>query len=345
MARGLILPRVTARGALSFLLLLAASLASPAFAAPGCRHVPEVILGLDAQGRPTPRWIDAVRDRVDMDALKSLSMTARPLSADEAAWVALVRDEARTWCPRVVRLNAPFRHVTPPRNPKILLGNQGGDDGFTSGTDAVAMDLSALVRVYGSAGLDENHRLVRRLLSHEYTHLLVHPWLDSVGWSADWAGQDPYLQALRVLFNEGLGNLRSIEDSDQWVSADGQLTDFAKQKLAVLEPRMLERLKGLEAHPAPEEAARLMRNISQGSLSDKWGAIPIALWLAEDTSFDPDRLAVWVGAKPDFILALAVRRADPRLRPAFRQLLDRVAAHVVAHRQPAHPPRRATTSK
>jgi hypothetical protein len=297
---------------------------------------PQVTLAITTSGQPADSWIDAVRDRVANTELANIVVTARPLSADEAGWLALIREEASHWCEQLDRLNAPFRRVSPPRKLTLLLGNQGGDDAFTSGADVIAMDLGALAHAYGEASGDAQRSLVRRLLSHEYTHLLIRPYLESVGWSEAWAAHDPLLQALRTLYNEGHANLRSIEDP-RWIAAKGQPTELARAALIELQPRMIERLQALAAQPAPADAAKLLRNISQGPLAKKWGALPIALWLAADTGLESEALAAWVEAGPQRILELAVRNADAQFRPAFQQLLDEAAKHVAVGRSDGRP--------
>jgi hypothetical protein len=280
---------------------------------------------MDATGRPTRDWLDAIHDRVSADDLTAIAQTPKPLSADEASWRDDISATAVAWCETIPRLNAPFRHVTPPRAPGVLLGNQGGGDGFTHDPDDVAIDLGQMVQAYADMPRAARPALIRRLLSHEYTHLLLHRWMNATGWSEASVADDPFRQALRTLYNEGIANLRSIED-ERWVSADGTLTEHARQTLAALQPLMLERLQGLAANPSPEEAARLLRNISQGPLERKWGAIPVALWLAEDTHAGAAQLATWIEARPDGILALAVRHADPQYRQAFTDLLARARA-------------------
>lgn len=289
---------------------------------------PHVTLGLTDTGRPTAEWIDAIRDRVGASDLATIEQTARPLSADETAWRTLIASEAGAWCEAIPRLNAPFRHVSPPINPGILLGNQGGGDGFTHDPNDVAIDLHEMTQAYADMPDGDRHALVRRLLAHEYTHLLLHRWMDAHGWSEASVTHDPFRRALRTLYNEGIANYRSIEDP-RWVGADGALTPHARDTLAALQPVMLERLQGLAAHPSDEDAAHLLRNISQGPLERKWGAIPIALWLADATYGDPQRMAAWIEGGPDGILGLAVHHGDPQYRRAFEALLaqGRASAH------------------
>ena len=229
---------------------------------------PRIVVALDAEGRPTPEWLDAIRDRVDGDELAAIAQTPKPLSTDEAAWRDLIGEGARGWCASIPRLTAPFRHVTPPRQPGILLGNQGGGDGFTREPDDVAIDLGEMSRAYANMPEAARRALIPRLLSHEYTHLLLHRWMDATGWSQESVADDPFLRALRTLFNEGIANYRSV-DHERWVGAGGVLTQHARETLAALQPVMLERRQRLTAHPSAEDASRLLRNISQGPLERK----------------------------------------------------------------------------
>ncbi len=310
----------------SALLTLAAALAPLPASAVG-RQTFKVIVAVDQHGRVRPVWIDAIRDRISEADLATVRATAKPLSAEETAWIAFVREVAPAWFKRLPQLNAPFPRVTPPRAVRIVLGNQGGDDAFGVGPDIVAFDLSSLAKAYGT---DRNKALqiMPRLLSHEYTHLLINPYLAGIGWSPEWAAQDPFLLALRTLFNEGIANMRSIEGAETWVTPSGQLTAMAQDTLTKLQPILIERLRGLRADPSPDLAKTLLRNISQGPFAGKWGALPIALWLATDTGFAPEKIAGWVDKTPAGILLLAVKMADPQYQPAFQDLLASVPARV-----------------
>lgn len=302
------------------LLGAAALTACTSVAAPKLAPAVRIVMGLQPDGRPTQAWLDAIRDRVDADDLATIAETPKPLSEPEAAWRDLITAEAEEWGASIPRLNAPFRRVTPPTAPAILLGNQGGGDGFTLDPDDVAIDLGEMTSAYSDLPESERRTLIRRLLSHEYTHLLLHRWMNATGWSEASVAGDPFRQALRTLFNEGVANLRSIEDP-AWMSARGLLTAHARSTLATLQPILLERMQALAAHPAPDQAAQLLRNISQGPLERKWGAITIALWLVEATRNDPRRLATWIEKKPDGILELGALYGDPQYRSGFAALL------------------------
>jgi hypothetical protein len=309
------MPEVRIAGLLAACALIGCATPAPSTS----RCPPYVTVGLDPDGRPTSDWIDAIRDRVDANELTTIAQTARPLSADEAAWRDLIAAESGAWCASIPRLNAPFRSVTPPLAPAILLGNQGGGDGFTHDPDDVAIDLHEMVGAYSAMRMDARRALIQRLLAHEYTHLLLHRWMDAHGWSEAAVTGDPFRQALRTLYNEGIANYRSIDDP-RWVGANGELTGHARETLAALEPVMIERLRGLAAHPSEEEAARLLRNISQGPLERKWGAIPIALWFAEATHGDPARMAAWIERGPQYILELPIHYGNSQYRNQFEAL-------------------------
>jgi len=221
---------------------LAVLAAAPAVAAARPQGL-QVILAVDAAGRPTAPWLDAIRDRVSASELAAIAATPKPLSPDERAWADLIGEAAPAWRAAIPRLNAPFRHVAPPRAVKVVLGNQGGDDAFGVGPDVTAFDLAALAGGYGMADPAANRRLMGRLLSHEYTHLLINPYLARIGWTPDWAARDPFLAALRTLYNEGLGNLRSIEGDARWITAAGAPSERAVEALARLQPVLLDRLR------------------------------------------------------------------------------------------------------
>jgi len=230
--------------------------------------------------------------------LAAIAATARPPAGEEWLWAGIMRDSVQTLQKDLARLNAPFRKVTPPPVVRVLLGNQGGEDAFAVAPDVIAFDLSAFTR-YGAA-----RKVAPRLLAQEYTHLLVVPYLESTGWSEASLENQPYLLALRILYYEGLGNLRSIEGDARYIAADGQLTAEARDLLAKLQPILRERMAALKANPPPDQAKLLLRDISQGLPTDKWGALPIALKLAVDTRFQPDKLAVWVEKGPEGMVEL-----------------------------------------
>ena len=59
-------------------------------------------------------------------------------------------------------------------------------------------------RAYADMAPDARRALIRRLLAHEYTDLLLRRWLDSTGWSEASVADGLFLQTLRTLCNEGI---------------------------------------------------------------------------------------------------------------------------------------------
>ena len=56
-----------------------------------------------------------------------------------------------------------------------------------------------------------------------------------------------------------------------------------------------------------------MHGLSSGSFAKKWGALPVALWLAQEAKGDGRRLRWWVRAGSDGVLDLARDRLDAGL--------------------------------
>jgi len=301
-------------------------------AAAAARRV-SVTVAIDRQGRATPQWIALIRDRIDANELAGVQMTARALSADDAHWIKLVQSVSPDWIRDAGRLDAPFRQGTPPATIAIFVGPEGGDDAFATAPNLIAFDLTALGNAFGNSDPAGWPALVGRLLSREYTRLRLDAHLADAGWTPQWAAKSPFLAALRTLYVQGLATLRGLEGDPAWVAADGTPSAVAGKLQDELVPVMLEKLKALStAQPGPAADA-LLRDMTQGPLSRRWGVLPIALWLTADTGFDAGRIAAWVEGNPDGILELAAGQADDRYRRAFADLQAAVADKVAAQRQ------------
>jgi hypothetical protein len=264
-------------------------------------------VGITADGRPDTRWIEAITPRHDAAALPEVLAGARRLDDRERAWLERMEALAPAWVATTPRLAVPFVGITPPRRVVLLAGNVGGDDGFTAGTDTLAVDLSSWVKAYGEAGTAENDDRILRILSHEYTHLLVAAWAERHPVSR----ATPLERALWTCFNEGLGNHRSL--STRWVTPDGELTELAEATLDRLGPIFVAQLVALAASPDPETEARLVARLSRGPFEQKWGALTVALWLAREARGDDRALRPFVDAGPAGVLALARRNLPPEL--------------------------------
>jgi hypothetical protein len=68
----------------------------------------------------------------------------------------------------------------------------------------------------------------------------------------------------------------------------------------------VERLEKL-AHATAEEESALTAGLSQGPFRKKWGALPVALWLAEESRGDDRALRAFVSSGSSGVLDLAQR--------------------------------------
>jgi hypothetical protein len=259
-------------------------------------------LGFEPDGTATPEWRAAVEEHTGARP----AWEARPITAEENAWLARMRSRLPVWEARVPGLSAPFEGLRPPRSVAIVVGNQQGEDGFGLGEPVIYFDLSALVRNYGSAAEPPNPSRLDRFFDHELTHVLHWSWERAhpqpVG--------TPLERALWAMAREGLGNLRSL--SETWVGPDGALTPLARDTLSKLEPILVVRLEKL-ARATEAEETDLVAGLSHGPFREKWGALPVALWLAQESRGDDLRLRPWVAAGSTGVLSLARRHLPPEL--------------------------------
>lgn len=285
-----------------FLSLLAALSAAEACQATEL----ELVTGVGPDGRPDAVWLDAVRVFHDEAALASLAASARPLSAPEIAWRNLIRERMRRWPADLERLQAPFAGTAPPPSVVVAVGNQGGNDAFSPGPAAIAFDLQRLQALYGDAGDPANADRIDRFFAHEFTHVMHKAWQRQHGFEP----ATPLEAALWESAREGIGNYRSL--SARWRDANGDLTEHAIATLARLEPVFVERFAAL-AHANEAEAEALRAGLSMGPFEDKWGALPVALWLVLETRHSEQALADWVAGGPWAVLDLARRNLAPGL--------------------------------
>lgn len=267
----------------------------------------EVTMGLQVDGTITDDWYKAIKDRLPIDEARRIRTTRRPLTEGEGEWLHLIRVSAVGWGERRIILQKPFTGISLPKKTYILVGNQIGDDGFTYRDDTICVDVAAMEKNYGDASTDENQQRLVRLLDHEYTHLVHHEWIRRNPISM----KTPFDRALRDLWVEGFGNYRSL--SQKWVDDKGRLTDSANRTLNVLEPIFVERVVNLSVADETAEA-ELIKGLSRGPFNKKWGALPVALWLARESKGEDENLRKWVEAGPGGVIELAKLHLSAELR-------------------------------
>ncbi len=257
-----------------------------------------VKLGMSEDGAVTSEWREAIRQRHDEKALAAIMASKKSLSEEEALWAGLIKRKVSTWLTMIDSLQIPFQAVTPPDTVAVLLGNLGGEDAFVNADTTICFDLSKLHSYYGSASTTANSSRIDRFFAHEFTHLLHKAWRKKHGLELE----SPFEYALWECLTEGLGNYRSL--SDKWILAGGKLTPHAQEVLSRLQPIFVKRLSALE-HATAEEAAPLLEGLSMGPFDQKWGALTVALWLAQEAKGDDHNLQKWVEAGLSGVLRLA----------------------------------------
>jgi hypothetical protein len=279
--------------------------ASPALSAETPPRV-RVVSGVDSTGLATDQWLDILRRRLTPARLDSLRAIRRPLSADERDWSAMIELHSKQWPAEVAAVAAIFEPAGLPESILVVLGNRGGEDAFTHDATTMAFDLSALQRVYGAAGDAENALRIDRFFRHELTHLLQKRWLALHPWPAS----SPLRVALLDIWTEGLGNVYSL--SERWRPIGGMPAAATTSALAKLEPLFVARLSALACADSARGAA-LLAGLSNGPFEQKWGALPAALWLADEARSNEGALRDFVRAGPDGVWDLARRHlTNPR---------------------------------
>lgn len=260
-------------------------------------YLPEIKIlpGTSRDGHMTEMWSKAIRDRHDEAEFKILTKVPHPFQPDEIAWFEFIKREAAIWRTAIPALNAPFDSIKPPNNVVLLLGNFGGDDGFTYDTDTIGLDLRAWVENYGKPDRPGSADRVQRILSHEYTHLLVARWAKQ---RPPFARDTPYSRAIWRLFNEGLGNYYSLPQ--EWRAINGALPTISQKVQEQNIPILVDRLHRLK-HADPNEETALVKGLTSGPFDKKWGAVTIALWLSEEQSLDANALRNFVSAGPQSV--------------------------------------------
>jgi hypothetical protein len=282
------------------LVLVTAFWTNDAVAATDSRTELVVRLGQHSDGRPTEEWLRAIATNNSEQSLHEISRTSTPLTEEQSLWAELIEQRAVLWPDHIENLRIPFPGISPPEVVAIVLGNIGGNDAFIAGNRNIAFDLSRMQSLYGSANSPSNIDRADRFFAHEFTHLLHKEWRRVNKPKI----KSPLEHALWGCLTEGLGVYRSM--SARWTDAQGKLSPHAMEVLSRLQPILVDRLSALE-HANSDEVDDLMNGLSMGPFEDKWGALPVALWLALEAREDESALQKWVDAGPWGIVDLAAK--------------------------------------
>jgi hypothetical protein len=263
-------------------------------------------------------WLVMLRRRLESPAYDTVALIGREWTAEELAWRDLIRQRAEAWEREIPALVHLFDPVAAPARATIVLGNRGGEDAFTHDSITIGFDLAALQRNYGDPGQPANQDRIDRFFRHEYTHLMQKAWLVT----HPWPGSTPFAAALLDIWLEGLGNYFSL--SERWKTVNGAPSESAARALTELVPRLVERMSAL-ACATREEGEILMADLSMGRFDQKWGALPVALWLEREQSASPEALRRFVLAGPGGAWTLIERHVTQdqvgRLREARQRAL------------------------
>lgn len=261
----------------------------------------------------TTDWKHALNSRMSKAYIDSISLLKRALTTEEKAWEKLIVSKIQTWNAFKDSLAVPFTDTEISDTIYVLLGYRGNDDGFTFGYQTVCLDLTALNNAYGDADQPENNNRIDRIFAHEYTHLLHKLWAkkqalklqtfkDSILWEC---------------FYEGIGMYRSL--NPKWIPVNGRLPEVSTTTLEKLYPVFIDRLITVETkNPlTAEEKEQLHKNLSRGSVDQKWGAFPVAIWLVLEANGDDRKLQRWISNGPLSVIQLAKKYLTAEHRQRF----------------------------
>jgi hypothetical protein len=265
-----------------------------------------VTLAVSADGSPTPVWHEAV---IRLRGVP-VEMRAKPLSEQEKRWLRLIRDRSIRWPAESAAVATNFPGIHGPAQVRVIVGNQAAEDAFVHDADTIAFDVARLTSIYGDASSPANTERIDRFFRHEYAHLLQKRWLAKHPFVA----KRPLNRALLGMWSEGIGNYYSL--SEKWRLPSGQLSPAARDTLERLAPIVAARLAALSCATDAGEAS-LTADLSMGPFDRKWGALPVALWLAEESAGSPTALRDFVAAGPAGVWAVLERH----LRPPLTQVI------------------------
>jgi hypothetical protein len=246
-------------------------------------------------------WQNAIADRVNRKDYDSMSSLQRALTKEEIEWEQLIRAQALQWNIFRDSLMVAFGDIPMKDTIYILLGCFGTDDAFTYKDQTVCFDLTAFSNVYGSAMLPVNRNRIDRIFTHEFTHLIHKEWAirnnlqlknfrDSILWEC---------------LYEGIGMYRSLPE--RWMPRNDTVPEITLNALKNLVPVFVDRMIAIHRDTVltPEQRKVLQAGLSRGPVDKKWGAFPVAIWLAMEAGGDDGKLVPLMNRGLEAVLELA----------------------------------------
>lgn len=262
-------------------------------------------------------WKEALTKRKSSAVLDSLSSVVKEITKEEQEWINLIQSKASKWNAIRDSIKVPFQNIKLNDTITVLLGYQGGDDAFTPNSKTICLDVNAFHREYGSATKPVNDNRIDRIFAHEFTHLLHKQWATKNNLEIK-TFKD---QILWECVTEGFGMYRSM--SSKWFPVGDSLSATSEKTFQNLYPIFAERIGKVVTNPnlTKEEENALHANLSRGSMKRKWGALPVAVWLALEAKGNDENLVKWVNKGPDAIVLLAEKYLTGESKIAFDEFL------------------------
>lgn len=276
----------------------------------------KIKLGVTAN-KISKEWKEAITNRKSTAVLDSLSKVEKEITKEEQDWIHLIEAKASKWNAIRDSIKVPFQNIKLNDTITVLLGYQGGDDAFTPNGNTICLDVNAFHRQYGPATKPVNSNRIDRIFAHEFTHLLHKAWATKNNIEIK-TFKD---QILWECVTEGFGMYRSM--SSKWFPEGDSLSVTSKNTFNNLYPIFAERIGKVVTNPnlTKEEEYKLHANLSRGSMKKKWGALPVAVWLALEAKGNDKNLIKWVNKGPDAIVLLAEKYLTGESKITFDKFL------------------------
>ena len=261
----------------------------------------------------SPQWLLALVTRMSQQRLDSFASIKRNLTPEEINWQSLIKSRAVSWNKMLDSLQSIFRGLELNDTITVLLGYLGKDDGFTFGDKIICLDVTALQSAYGNSDLKENENRIDRIFAHEYTHLLHKKWMRSRNYTL----KNFRDSVIWECFYEGLGMFRSL--NPKWQPVNGRLNETSIEVLDKLTPIFKAFINKLfsKSELTFSEKEEMLQNLSRGRVDQKWGAFPIALWLAVEEQLEPGSIASLIDKGSEAVLILSKKYLGEKFRAKY----------------------------